>query len=287
MIRYFLCATILYLTTCCVNGQTSGREHLYDTPEDKDIFARYIAAMETKRELPVADLFVETGLFFLETPYVAATLEKEPEGLVVNLREMDCTTFVENVYALVRTLKMQGTPSYEAFCDHLQQLRYREGTITDYTDRLHYTTDWIFENERKGLLRDVTKEIGGEPLPLALSFMSTHPDSYRQLKGNPERIKIMAEKEEEISRRSYYYIAENNIADLTTGMQQGDMVGFVTTIGGLDLSHVGIIYRTGERVTFLHASSSAKKVIVQDEELAAYVKRIKTNKGVMIIRFQM
>jgi hypothetical protein len=34
----------------------------------------------------------------------ARRLEKEPEGLVVNLREFDCSTFCETVYALPKQL---------------------------------------------------------------------------------------------------------------------------------------------------------------------------------------
>ncbi|MDH6313490.1 hypothetical protein M2137_002280 [Parabacteroides sp. PFB2-10] len=285
MKRFICLISFLFLALSCANGQKPGREHFYDTPEDREIFAAYLSAMEGKNERSMADLIVETALFFQETPYVGGTLEKEPEGLVINLREMDCLTFVENVFSLVRTLKDKD-PSYDTFCDYLQQLRYREGQITDYTDRLHYTTDWIFENERKSLLEDKTKAIGGEPLALSLSFMSTHPESYAQLNENPERIAVMAEKEKEINRRSYYYIAEEEIDRLADGMRSGDMVGFVTSIAGLDISHVGILYRTKGRLTFIHASSTAKKVIVQEGTLTDYVKRIKTNKGVMIIRSQ-
>ncbi|MDL2208861.1 DUF1460 domain-containing protein [Parabacteroides sp. OttesenSCG-928-O15] len=233
----------------------------------------------------MADLIVETALFFQETPYVGGTLEKEPEGLVINLREMDCLTFVENVFSLARTLK-EKDPNYETFCDHLQQLRYREGVITDYTDRLHYTSDWIFENERKGLLEDKTKAIGGEPLPLSLFYMSTYHKNYKQLSGGSKRIAVMAEKEKEINSRSYYYIPEEDIDRLADGMRSGDMVCFVTSIAGLDISHVGIVYHTEGRLTFIHASSTEGKVVVQEGTLADYVKRIKTNKGIMIIRAQ-
>ncbi len=272
---------ILVFISCQVKAT-----QIYDTEEDRIIFNKYKSAMESKRDLPVQELIIETALFFLGTPYVGATLEKEPEGLVVNLREMDCTTLVENVISLARTLK-QGNSSYENFCRNLQQLRYREGMINDYTDRLHYTTDWIFVNQRKGLIKDITQEIGGELLPLNLSFMSTHPDSYKQLKSKPERISIIRDQEKAINARTYYYIAEADIDNLSANMQSGDIVGFVTTIKGLDLSHVGVIYRKGDKLTFIHASSTAKKVIVNEESLADYVQRIRSNKGIMIIRTQM
>ncbi|MDL2278139.1 DUF1460 domain-containing protein [Parabacteroides sp. OttesenSCG-928-G07] len=273
----------LFCFSCTLNSQQQ-EATVYVTAEDKAIFERFISAMESKRALSTEDLILETARFFLDTPYLGGTLEQEPEGLVVNLRAFDCSTFVDNVYALTRTLKGDAR-SFEAYCNHLRQLRYREGQIGDYTDRLHYTSDWIYENQRKGLVKDVTAAIGGEPYPLRLDFMSTHPESYKQLNGFPERIARIQEIEKEINARSYYYIPEADINRLSAGMRNGDMVCFVTTINGLDHSHVGLIYWQGEKLTFIHASSSGK-VIINEEPLSRYVERIKSNSGVMIVRFQ-
>jgi len=215
---------------------------------------------------------------------VAATLEKEPEHLVINLRELDCTTLVENVIALARTLK-GATPSFEVFCTELQQIRYRENVINNYTDRLHYFTDWIFENSRKNLVRDETKAIGGQSYHLNLSFMSTHPDSYMQLKSNPNFIPIFAQKEKEISSRdTYALISEDQIENCRAGMKSGDIVCFVTQIEGLDVSHTGFIYWQDQKLGFIHASSSAKKVIIDPLSLQDYVKGIRTTTGIMVVR---
>lgn len=277
--RTVLSILLLYLTIpFCLSAQTY-------TEEDVLIFNRYLLAMESKRSLPTADLMVETARFFLARPYVGGTLEKEPECLVVNFRELDCTTLVETTAALVRTLR-DVHPSFDSFCRHLQDARYRNGQINDYTDRLHYTTDWIFENERKGYVKDMTHVIGGKPLPISLSFMSTHPDSYQQLKNHSERISRIAEKEQEINGRPHYYIPGDEINDHASEIKSGDIVCFVTTVKGLDISHVGIICREDEKLTFIHASSSKKQVIVNEESLQDYVQSIKRNSGIMIVRPQ-
>lgn len=274
---------LLFCFSCTLNSQQQETQ-VYVTAEDKAIFERFISVMESKRLLPTADLIIETARFFLDTPYLGGTLEQEPEGLVVNLRAFDCSTFVDNVYALTRTLKGDDR-SFDAYCNHLRQLRYREGQISDYTDRLHYTSDWIFENQRKGLVQDITQAIGGESYPLHLDFMSTHPDSYKQLSGSPERIARIQEIEQAINSRSYAYIPEADIDSRSAGMRNGDMVCFVTTINGLDHSHVGLIYWQGEKLTFIHASSTGK-VIINETSLSQYVERIKSNSGVMIVRLQ-
>jgi len=254
------------------------------TEQDRQIFDRYIRAMEDKKHLAFGELIIETAKFFMGTPYVAATLEKEPEHLVINLRELDCTTLVENVIALARTIK-GSNPSFETFCANLQQLRYRSAEIKDYTDRSHYFSDWIVENERKNLVCDETKAIGGQPYRLNLTFMSTHPDSYRQLKSTPEFVQKIAQKEKEISaRNTYAMIPEAQIETCGAGMQNGDIVCFVTRIEGLDVSHIGFIYRQEQKLGFIHASSTAKQVIIEPKSLFEYVHDISTTTGVMIVR---
>lgn len=275
----------LLLFACLILFQVQAADKLYCTNEDRAIFDRYLSEMATNKNLPTGELMVKTARFFLDAPYVSATLEKEPEGLVINLREMDCMTLVETTVALTRTMQ-SPTPSFDLFCKNLQTLRYRNGEINDYTDRLHYTTDWIYENEQRGLLKDVTRETGGIPLSVAVSFMSTHPDSYKPLKGNPARIATIAAQEQEINARPHYYIPESEINKQAGGMKDGDIVCFVTTINGLDVSHVGVICRVGGKLTFIHASTTQKKVIVNEAPLQEYVEGIKRNSGIMVVRPQ-
>lgn len=266
---------------------------LYCTEGDQALFSRYLAFAHSDNLLAdtvsFSELITRTARFFLGTPYAASTLEKEPEGLVVNLRQMDCTTFVENVLALTRTLQIirasqDSLPPFEIFCNQLQQLRYRRGTISDYTDRLHYMTDWLYENARKGWVQDLNAAIGGEPFPLSLSFISTHPGSYKQLADRPDRIRKMKELEKEINARPYFYLPKTKIPDVLSSLQNGDIVGFVTSIPGLDVTHVGLIYQHGGTVSFIHASSVAKKVIINEESLQNYAERMKSNRGLLLAR---
>ncbi len=98
------------------------------SPEDREIFDNYIAGFTENKDLPIGDLLVKTGEFLLDTPYVNYTLEAAApdEKLIVNLRELDCTTFAETVLALVRTLK-SDTPVFEQYCNELCNIRYRGG----------------------------------------------------------------------------------------------------------------------------------------------------------------
>ncbi len=104
---------------------------------------------------------------------------------LVNLSALDCNTFVENVLALSRCIKQSKT-SFENFKDELTLIRYRDGKIDQYPSRLHYFTDWIFNNEEKDIVKNITEEIGGEKLEMNLSFMSSHPEYYKHLKAQSD-----------------------------------------------------------------------------------------------------
>lgn len=267
---------------CCAGTFISCAQ---STQSDKGIFESYLNSVQTVDKLCSDILMDETAKFFLGVPYVGKTLEYEPERLIVNLREMDCMTFVENVLALAEA-SASGTPSWQTYLEKLQQIRYRDGKIEDYTSRLHYTSDWIYENEKKGLIADITKEIGGVPLAMDVSFVSTHPESYMQLQSHPEYIAVMAKKEKEINSRQYYYIPKEEIDKREAQIRTGDIVCFVTSIKGLDISHVGIVHKEGDKMTFIHASSGKKRVIINEESLQDYVLGIKKSKGIMVLRPQ-
>lgn len=270
------------LLFCCAGTFISCAQ---GTQSDKGIFESYLNSVQTVDKLCSDILMDETAKFFLGVPYVGKTLEYEPERLIVNLREMDCMTFVENVLALAEA-SASGTPSWQTYLEKLQQIRYRDGKIEDYTSRLHYTSDWIYENEKKGLITDITKEIGGVPLAMDVSFVSTHPESYMQLQSHPEYIAVMAKKEKEINSRQYYYIPKEEIDKQEAQIRTGDIVCFVTSIKGLDISHVGIVHKEGDKMTFIHASSGKKRVIINEESLQDYVLGIKKSKGIMVLRPQ-
>lgn len=270
------------LLFCCAGTFIS---YAQGTQSDKGIFESYLNSVQTVDKLCSDILMDETAKFFLGVPYVGKTLEYEPERLIVNLREMDCMTFVENVLALAEA-SASGTPSWQTYLEKLLQIRYRDGKIEDYTSRLHYTSDWIYENEKKGLIADITKEIGGVPLAMDVSFVSTHPESYMQLQSHPEYIAVMAKKEKEINSRQYYYIPKEEIDKREAQIRTGDIVCFVTSIKGLDISHVGIVHKEGDKMTFIHASSGKKRVIINEESLQDYVLGIKKSKGIMVLRPQ-
>ncbi|MCF0197199.1 MAG: DUF1460 domain-containing protein, partial [Bacteroidaceae bacterium] len=160
---------------------------------------------EGRRQASGTNLMLYYGHQFVGTPYVGGTLDKnQQERLVVNTREMDCTTFVETVVALTLTT-CQGETSYKAFCQNLARIRYTDGILDGYASRNHYFCQWIASNERMGVVREVRgdKANGFHPFvgqqTLALHYMSQHPQAYPMLRDNAARQQAIATMERKAS----------------------------------------------------------------------------------------
>ena len=173
--RYILSLLVLLctLTTSCSQPQVRY------TPEDKASYERLLERMLPHRAQPLDQLVIMTALHKLGTPYVAGTLEQDPEMLTVCMNKTDCILFVEMCLAFSLTLKEEN-PDFDSYCDNLLKLRYRDGIVEDYSSRIHYTSEWIRQATERDIMEEITAEIGGVIWPQEFSFMSTHTDSYRQ-----------------------------------------------------------------------------------------------------------
>ncbi len=251
--------------------------------QDSAILTNFIERFSGERNKPTGELVSAIGKAFLGTPYVAHTLENgKDENLVVNLRELDCTTFAENCLALALTIKSEH-PEAGEFTGTLERIRYRDGKRDGYLSRLHYFSDWIYNNEQKGLVTQPANDFGS-PFDVKVSFMSAHPDSYEVLKENPELVTLMAGIEKTVSDRKYYFLKKEDIERNEDKLQEGDIVGIATSVPGLDITHVGILVRKDGRIHLMHASSSLGKVVISDVPLAEMLMNKKSYTGIMIAR---
>lgn len=237
---------------------------------------------------PSPALLLGIAKAFEGTEYVASTLEVEPESLQIFMDKTDCILFVEMCVALTMTYKgleiVQGAPpraaepSYELFCTNIRSLRYRSGVVDGYASRLHYTSEWIHQGEVNGLFHEITSEMG-DPRKQNFSFMSKHPDSYKQLKGHPDVVRRIQSIEHDLDGCGpYYFISQKQLQD-GRPIKDGDILAFVSTVDGLDVTHVAIACSVDGEMHFIHASTKAMKVIVESQTLAAYAKN-----GVRVIR---
>lgn len=253
-------------------------------PLDKVIVAKILTELNTDKGIGTGLLVVKVGKLLLETPYVGSTLEiGDTEKLVINLRQLDCTTFAENCLALARTIQSQQ-PSFEKFTSELLAIRYRDGRLNEYPSRLHYFSDWIYNNSQKGYVLSLGDQIANTPMSKKIDFMTQHVSSYPALKNHPEFIKIISLQESEISNRKTFYIPKEKLAQVESELQDGDILGISTTMRGMDISHVVIALRVEGRIHIMHASQLALKVIISTENLEEYLNSAKSRTGIMLAR---
>jgi hypothetical protein len=220
---------------------------------------------------------------FLETPYVASTLEiNEKEQLVCNLQGLDCFTFDENVLALYLT-KKKNSNSYTDFQNILTELRYRNSKIDGYASRLHYFVEWSRQAEKKGWIKDITLEIGGEIIPKEVHFMSENQKLYPKI-TDEKTLETIVKNEKIINKKPLSQIEKSKVASIENKIIEGDLIAMTSTIEGLDCNHVGIAILINGRIHLLHASSSLKKVVISEKPLADYLEGVKKDAGIMVLR---
>lgn len=267
-----------------VSNSTSN-SFLFDDYEEMRC-KRMLKSFDTSMsELPMSELVVEVGKKFLGTEYVGGTLDKNTrnESLVIMITGLDCVTFVENALIMARLIK-SGKLDFDSYKEELTKIRYREGVINGYPSRLHYFTDWIFDNQEKGIVTDITESIGGVPYNKNINFMTSNVGSYKQLENNSSNIAQMKEVENMINSRTMFYIPKQEVNLYYDKLKSGDIIATTTDIGGLDVTHTGFVYKENGKTYFLHASVQTKDVMITNVELREYLMSNKRQSGIIVAR---
>jgi hypothetical protein len=234
-----------------------------------------------------------TGELALGTPYEAYTLEAylkaggspaRTEPLTLSLTRFDCVSLVEACVAVARVARAQQSASWEAFGREMERMRYREGKREGYTSRLHYFSEWISDNARRGLVRDLGSELGGVEDRRPLRFMTEHRDSYPALRDH-ETFRAIGALESALDRAPRRVIPTARIPEISKQIQTGDILAFATAIEGLDVTHTGLAYRdAGGTLRVLHAPISGGVVEISRGTLPEYVAAIRRSTGILVAR---
>ncbi len=259
--------------------------HAVPADSTLDDFERVMQKAQEREwhRLEVGKLMQEIGLLFLDAPYAEGLLDEDmEERLVVNLRAFDCVTYVETVLALARGI-LDRSYAYSDFEAYLEDQRYRDGTIDGYCSRLHYFTDWIADNDARGNVRDLTRELGGQPMDDLPTFMTSNRAAYMQLAASDSLYQEMQRIEERIADQSRYFIPQDQIAQVYDRLEAGDILAFATDIGGLDVSHTGLVFKGEDGSTgVLHASLEDGVKVSPD--LQNYVQNNRRQIGIVVAR---
>lgn len=226
---------------------------------------------------------------FLGVPYVAHTLEvNDDERLVVNTRQLDCTTLVETVAAL-KLCTQAGKHGFADYLNALRQLRYRQGRMAGYPSRLHYFTDWIRDKVAMQLVTDIQ-----QPNPpfsavqtVNVDYMSTHTSAYKALKASAALVPEIRAAEQSLTGMKVRYIPKRslrNSALLRKVIKDGDILAITCNKKGLDIAHLGFAVWRSNGLHLLNASMIHKKVIEEPMTLYQYMQKHKTHTGIRVVR---
>jgi N-acetylmuramoyl-L-alanine amidase-like protein len=260
----------------------------------QDQFNRLVgkAKSENWAALPIGERTAVVGQALVGTRYKHFTLEIDNriESPSVNFQGMDCWTFFEIALSFARMLnepESNWTP--ERLLHYIEIDRYRSGECTgEYLSRLHYLEDWLYDNDRRGLVEDLTRSLGGRSVPHSAREMSVGWRHYRYLAANRSLLGPLARMEANVSSRPLYEIPKNRVAGIEPKLRSGDVIGIISRDrnGLYSTAHVGLALRTNDGVLhFMHASSpgNSGRVIV-DAQPSKYLYRYRTDSGILVAR---
>ena len=280
MKKFTLIIALLLSMAACHGQPKQAAVDYVTTPEDRALAEKVLADLQAHPGEEPGEQMVRAAKDLLGQPYVAGTLEELPEEkLCIYLTRTDCILFVETCLGLVRAARQDG--DFETFANELLQSRYREGVCSRYEDRLHYTTEWARQGERRGTLENVSGALGGVALDHPVHYMSKHPDAYARMTD----VDAIAAIEGRINAETSTYIPKAKLRAALKGIRNGDIILFNTSIDGLDISHCAIaLVEEGKPVRFIHASTGPMKVIVEGKTLEEYVTGRKSATGIEVYR---
>lgn len=271
--RIFFCLYACAMPVCSLFSATN----IDYTSEDSVIFERVQTWKKTHHDNTCADI----GELFLGAPYIAKTLDQHSdERLVVNLRQFDCSTFVESVLAL---WLLPDSASFTNYCNQLTAIRYRNGKCDGYCSRLHYFSDWIADNEAKGFVNNLTQQLGGEPFKCQVNFMSSRPQLYAQLKENSANLAEIVRHEKRINMHKFHFIPIHQLKNAEKNIPTGSIIAITTQIDGLDISHVGFAVRKNGKTFFMHAPAVGKQITITTIPLSEHIALQSKNTGIMVV----
>ena len=254
------------------------------------VLARAKPQADRLRAAGIGERTAYFGQLLTGTPYKGFTLEIHDriEAPSANFHGLDCWTFFEVALALAR---LSALPTDQWTSAQLLQLiemdRYWGGRCDgSYLSRLHYLEHWSADNEKRGLVQDLTDRLGGVPVRNAAREMTVAWKSYRYMANSAANREAIAELEADLRKRPLTMIPLEKVPAAEAQLRDGDIISIVSRDGSaFATSHVGLALRQRGELRFMHASSPRNhgKVLI-DSRLSDYLRRYQTHAGIRVAR---
>lgn len=197
--------------------------------------------------------------WFIGVKYKAGTLigsATTKEKLVVDLKDVDCFTFLDYVESI------RLSRDFNEFKIKLAEVRYKEGLVS-FVSRNHFFSDWA---ATRPSVTNITGSIGKKRAITVVKYLNL---DKIYVNGIPPRVKAIT------------FIPSKFIdAEIVSQLNTGDYIGLYVAKNGLDVSHVGIFIRDKSGHIYLRNASSKRGKVIDQDFLSATRKKA----GIIIYR---
>ena len=145
--------------------------------------------------------------------------------------------------------------------------------------------DGCFRMKKRGLLDDLTEQMGGVRYQPNISYISARPAKYPKVK-NPDVMRDIKNAEKRINAHPWFYIPQNKVSSMEHLIQEGDIISLTAWKPDLDIAHQGFAVLVNGRIHLMHASSLGKKVIISRQPLPNYLRSQAGQTGIMVARLR-
>ena len=232
---------------------------------------------------PIGEVMQAIAEQLLDTPYQENLLDESPnETLTISLQKFDCVLFIESVLAMARGVAKQDY-SASTYVNHVREQRYANGEMNGYCSRLHYFSEWLADNQKRAIVKNLTSDLAGISIDKTLNFMSVHWQTYPQLAHSKANRQCIAEMESKLDNASIRYIPTQQIQSQYAALEPGDVIAIATKIPGLDVTHTGLVYRSRSgKLGMIHAAPV--KGVMISPDLQRYVAKVDDAIGILVAR---
>ena len=243
-------------------------------PGSREVYGHIRGLMD---DLEPEQVVAQLAQYFLGTPYAAFSLDEGgSERLRIDLRNFDCMLFVEQLLALGMS------SSWDSFVASTRLLRYREGRV-DYCSRNHYFQNWAQSAVDQRFVVDLTKKLPGyKQRGLKLRYMSSNPSLYAPL-SDAARFSCIQDNEFH-SKVVQDYLPTQRLREASAYLRSGDLFAVVTSVPGLDVTHMGVVIIDASGPIAIHAVPG--RGVIRSASLASYVQSVPQAIGVVVLRPQ-
>ena len=234
-----------------------------------------ITSSFVNNDIVFSDLVSEIANFLVGTPCEVGLLDVYPEQLRVFLYKTDRLQYIEECLAISLVLKQFGInfneavdeeSFYECLCNKIKDLRYRDGVINCFTDRIYYISEWLEQAEKMGSLVELTPKYGHEYVQ-NFTYLSDNLIYLPQVGKEPKAWESVKAIEKTLMAKNPYYLIDSEKIDLEfmDSLINGDIIAICSDRKGEDISNIGFVHTDQDgKKQFIFASTKEKVVTKKD-----------------------